>query len=70
MENNKKNEEKQRPLQAVIAAAVCACGCGLLTAGFIISPAGQIHQSVLIGFGECMTFVGALLGIDYHYRGK
>lgn len=43
-------------------------GCGLLIAGFIVAPLGEIHQSVLIGFGECLTFAGALLGIDYRYK--
>ncbi len=50
------------------AVAVTSVGCGLLIAGFIVAPAGQIHQSVLIGFGECLTFAGSLLGIDYKYR--
>lgn len=54
--------------QLIAALGVTALGCGLLTAGFIVDPAGQIHQSVLIGFGECLTFAGSLLGIDYHYR--
>lgn len=54
--------------QLYAALAVTALGCALLTAGFIVAPAGQIHQSVLIGFGECLTFAGSLLGIDYHYK--
>lgn len=54
--------------QLYAALGVTALGCGLLVAGFIVDPAGQIHQSVLIGFGECLTFAGSLLGIDYHYR--
>lgn len=43
-------------------------GCCLLVSGFIVEPPGEIHQSVLIGFGECLTFAGSLLGIDYRYR--
>lgn len=54
--------------QLICAAVVTATGCGLLIAGFIVNPLGEIHQSVLIGFGECLTFAGALLGIDYHYK--
>lgn len=45
-------------------------GIGLLIAGFAADPTGQIHSSVLVAFGECMTFAGSLLGIDYHYRNK
>ena len=55
-------------LQLWAAIGVTALGCGLLVAGFIVEPPGQIHQSVLIGFGECLTFAGSLLGIDYKYR--
>ena len=56
--------------QLTISAALCTFGCALLLAGFIIAPSGEIHNSVLIAFGEIMTFVGALLGIDYKYRSR
>lgn len=56
------------PYQLIAALGATALGCGLLIAGFVVDPTGQIHQSVLIGFGECLTFAGSLLGIDYHYR--
>ena len=36
--------------------------------GIFIAPHGQIHESLLIGFGEVATFAGALFGIDYTYR--
>lgn len=61
-------EKHNNYLQLSAAIVVIALGCGLLVAGFIVEPPGQIHQSVLIGFGECLTFAGSLLGIDYHYR--
>lgn len=61
-----KNEKKETQLWA--AVGVVAIGCGLLIAGFCCEPPGEIHQSVLVGFGECMTFAGALLGIDYRYK--
>lgn len=55
-------------VQLVAAAVISAIGCGLLIAGFIVSPPGEIHSSVLVAFGEVMTFCGALFGIDYKYR--
>lgn len=64
MEQNKPSPKHQ----LAAAVAVTAIGCTLLIAGFIVSPFGEIHQSVLIGFGECLTFAGALLGIDYRYK--
>lgn len=68
----KQNNDKRWPRSAQLWAAVTVTvtGCALLVAGFVVSPTGQIHQSVLIGFGECMTFAGSLLGIDYHYSSK
>lgn len=55
-------------LQLVSAVVLIAVGCGLLVAGFVVPPLGEIHPSLLIAFGEILTFVGALFGIDYHYK--
>lgn len=57
-------------LQLVAAMLLIIIGCGLLIAGFIVSPLGVIHASVLTAFGETCTFGGALFGIDYAYRHK
>lgn len=57
-------------IQLFAALFVIAVGAGLLIAGFIIEPPGQIHNSVLVAFGEIMTFTGALFGIDYHYKNR
>lgn len=53
-----------------LAVALCVFGCGLLIAGFIVNPLGIIHQSVLIGFGEVITFSGAVLGLNYTYQSR
>jgi len=42
----------------------------MLYCGVFIDPEGQIHESLLIGFGEIATFAGALFGIDYTYKHK
>ena len=52
------------------AVALIIIGSLLLIAGFIVPPRGEIHSSVLIAFGEIMTFAGALFGIDYRYKYK
>ena len=56
--------------QLVSAVVLTTLGGGLLIAGFCVPPTGVIDNRVLIAFGEIMTFVGALFGIDYHYRYK
>ncbi len=57
-------------VQLFTALALCTFGCAMLTAGFILPPLAEIHHSVLIAFGEILTFAGSLIGIDYKYRYK
>lgn len=55
-------------VELIIASVLCVIGVGLLIAGFIVPPLGIIDNSVLIAFGEICTFIGAIFGIDYHYK--
>lgn len=57
-------------IQLAIAVIVFLAGIGLVIAGFIIPPTGEIHNSVLVVFGEACTFSGSLIGIDYRYKFK
>lgn len=56
------------PLQLAIATLLALFGMLLLACAFYTAPPGEIHSSVLVAYGEVMTFAGALFGIDYHYR--
>ena len=56
--------------QLWFAVVLVTFGCGLLVSGFIVSPTGEIHPSVLTAIGEILTFAGALIGVDYSYRKK
>ena len=57
-------------IQLVTAAVLSVGGLVLLFCGVFIAPQGEIHESLLVGFGEVATFAGALFGIDYTYRYK
>ena len=57
-----------KKLQLILSVILCGFGAMLLLAGFVIPPVGEIHHSVLIAFGEILTFSGSLIGIDYHYK--
>ena len=57
-------------LQLLAAVAMCIFGCALLSVAFALPPVGIIDTSVLVAFGEILTFVGSLIGIDYHYKYK
>ena len=57
-------------IQLVTAAVMAIGGLVLLFCGVYIAPQGEIHESLLVGFGEVATFAGALFGIDYVYKKK
>ena len=57
-------------IQLLTAAILSIGGIILLFCGVFISPQGEIHESLLVGFGEVATFSGALMGVDYVYRNK
>ena len=55
-------------IQLVTAAVLSIGGLVMLFCGVYIDPLGQIHESLLIGFGEVATFAGAIFGVDYSYK--
>ena len=73
MNNNKNNINrinKRITIQLLSAVILIISGIVLLFLGFFFAPEGQIHNSVLIAFGDSSTFAGALFGIDYTYKYK
>ena len=62
------SKSRRLRLQLLCAMALVVVGAGLLVAGFAVSPRGEIHSSVLVSFGEILTFAGAVFGIDYRYK--
>ena len=57
-------------IQLLIAAALTLAGIALLFLGTILAPQGEIHETVLVAFGEIATFAGSIIGIDYRYKAK
>ena len=57
-------------IQLIIAAVLSIGGLALLYCGAWFAPQGEIHETVLIAFGEVATFAGSIIGIDYHYKSK
>ena len=55
-----------------LAVFMVIVGVGLLITGLIIPPKGEIHSSVLIAFGEIITFaftiIGSVIGVSAHYK--
>ena len=54
-------------IQFIISGVLMLVGIILLFVGLLVPPAGQIHQSVLIGFAEIATLAASVLGIDAIY---
>ena len=63
-------ETMKLDIQLITAAVLSFGGLVLLFCGVYIDPQGQIHETLLVGFGEVATFSGALFGIDYVYKQK
>ena len=55
-------------IQLLTAFVLAFGGLVMLFCGIYISPLGEIHESLLVAFGEVATFAGALFGIDYTYK--
>ncbi len=46
------------------AVGMLASGVGLSVAGFITPPLGEISDSVLWFFAQCLLYAGTALGLD------
>ena len=57
-------------LQLLAAYTIAVFGLAMITVAMMIPPKGVIDPTVLAAFGEILTFSGALLGMDYHWRNK
>ena len=55
-------------VQLLIAVISTLFGLSLVGISLFLPPRGVIDPTVLTAYGETLTFVGALIGIDYHYR--
>ena len=61
---------KAKAIQLISAVVLLVVGITLLAIGILTEPTGEIHNSVLIAFGEILTFAGSIFGVDYNYRYK
>lgn len=62
--------QRRMTIQLWTAFLLAMGGMTLLIMGFWVCPTGEIHNSVLIAFGEVCSFSGGLFGIDYTYKYK
>lgn len=59
-----------KSLQALSAIGMLIAGVSLSVAGFIMPPRGEISDSVLQFFAECLIYAGSIFGVSAYYQGK
>ena len=57
-------------IQVATAVFMLVGGFALAVAGFVVSPLGQIHESVLGIFAECLIYAGSIFGVTIYIRTK
>lgn len=62
--------ETRNNITVLTAIAMLAFGAVLATAGFIVSPLGEIHSSVLWIVAQCLIYAGSVLGVSAYTHGK
>ena len=59
-------KEVKETIQYGSAISMLLLGSVLSVAGFITAPAGQIHESVLWLFAQCLIYAGSVFGISVY----
>lgn len=62
--------EKHHNIQTFSAIGMLVVGSALSVAGFIVPPTGEISDSVLRFFAECLIYAGSIFGIGIYVNGK
>ena len=58
--------EKKDKIQYGSAVGMLLLGSGLAIAGFIQSSKGEIHDSVLWLFAQCLLYAGSIFGVSIY----
>lgn len=71
LQNSKKmKKETKEDVQVGTAVGMLVAGVSLSVAGFIVEPSGQIHDSVLWFFAQCLMYAGSIFGIGVYVTTK
>ena len=62
--------ETRNNITIYTALVMLAFGIVLASAGFIVSPLGEIHSSVLWIVAQCLIYAGSVLGVSAYTHGK
>ena len=62
--------ERRITFQYLTAAAMLLVGVALAIAGFIVSPLGEISDSVLYFTAQCFIYAGSVFGVSVYVTDK
>ncbi|WAX09490.1 hypothetical protein BT638P1_00015 [Bacteroides phage BT638P1] len=62
--------ETKEDVQIWTAVGMLIAGVGLSVAGFLVTPLGIIHDSVLWFFAQCLIYAGSIFGVSIYVTGK
>lgn len=62
--------ETKEDIQVWTAVGMLMAGAGLSAAGFLVTPLGIIHDSVLWFFAQCLLYAGSIFGVSIYVKGK
>ena len=63
-------KETKENIQYGSAVAMLIVGVLFAAAGFVVPPMGEIHDSVLLIFAQCLIYAGSALGIAVFINSK
>lgn len=63
-------KETKESIQIWSAVGMLVAGVSLSVAGFIVPPTGEIHDSVLWFFAQCLLYAGGIFGIGLYVNNK
>lgn len=63
-------KETKESIQIFSAIGMLIVGTGLSIAGFLADPIGEIHDSVLWIFAQCLIYAGSIFGVGIYINGK
>lgn len=63
-------KETRTTYQVSSALAMLLAGVALSIAGFIVPPVGEISDSVLWFFAQCLIYAGSIFGVSIYVQSK
>lgn len=63
-------KETRTTYQVFSALAMLLAGVALSIAGFIVPPVGEISDSVLWFFAQCLIYAGSIFGVSIYVQSK